>query len=408
MNAERGTITLIGSGELGESLAKVYRRLLAGIQPPVKAVFVDTPAGFQVNADEISAKAVEYFKQRLDLTLEIATFRSKNRASARQVEAALHALYHANFIFAGPGSPTYAIRNWRGSTVWDTIAARVNAGADLVLASAAAIAVSSCALPVYEIYKAGGDVDWVDGLDLLGRFGLKLTIVPHWNNAEGGTYDTRFCYMGQARLKELEARLSFDVVLLGIDEHTAITLDLNTQQGRVDGAGRVVVRYNGREWTFPAGTVISFDQLRAANLRAPRPMLNADVSTAPSSRSVTTAASAQILTTTHYLDQIARAMEETGEPKAQRELIDHAHETMHELAAAWQGADRRAPSDDISPLVEVLISPRAQLRAAKQFALADQLRARLGELGIVLEDTPAGTRWKKTSRKEPQANEPRE
>jgi cysteinyl-tRNA synthetase len=46
-------------------------------------------------------------------------------------------------------------------------------------------------------------------------------------------------------------------------------------------------------------------------------------------------------------------------------------------------------------LVQVLIDTRQELRQAKQFALADQIRKRLRDLGIVLEDTPHGTRWVK-------------
>jgi cysteinyl-tRNA synthetase len=46
-------------------------------------------------------------------------------------------------------------------------------------------------------------------------------------------------------------------------------------------------------------------------------------------------------------------------------------------------------------LIELLLNTRRDLRAAKQYALADQIRDRLGEMGIVLEDTPHGTRWRR-------------
>ena len=53
------------------------------------------------------------------------------------------------------------------------------------------------------------------------------------------------------------------------------------------------------------------------------------------------------------------------------------------------------PSLDAEPFIEALISTRNQLREAKQWQLADEIRAKLAELGIALEDTPKGTVWKR-------------
>jgi cyanophycinase-like exopeptidase len=392
MENQFGTITLMGSGELTDSMTKVHRALLTRAGDPPNAVFLDTPAGFELNIDEITARAVEYFKQHFDVTLEVASFKSRQRATARAVEDVLRKLRRANFIFAGPGSPSYAIRNWRGSAVWDTIVARVMVGAQLVLASAAAIGMGCCSLPVYEIYKAGDEVDWIDGLDLLRLFGLKLAIVPHWNNAEGGTYDTRFCFMGEPRLKLLETRLPFDVVILGIDEHTACTFDLTAQTCTVAGAGQVTMRYAGRETHFPAGSTFPFTKLRAANQEQATP--------APEPESAAAPPPTELLSTTRYLEQLVRAMEESGgELEAQRELIDHAHATMHELAQGWRESDSLLPNQDSTALIDLLISTRTRLRASKQFALADEVRDALTDMGIVLEDTPDGTQWKKLGEK---------
>jgi len=55
---------------------------------------------------------------------------------------------------------------------------------------------------------------------------------------------------------------------------------------------------------------------------------------------------------------------------------------------------RRGKGQDIAPFVELLIEVRAELRKAKQYALADMVRARLADLGVTLEDSPQGTRWK--------------
>jgi cysteinyl-tRNA synthetase len=53
------------------------------------------------------------------------------------------------------------------------------------------------------------------------------------------------------------------------------------------------------------------------------------------------------------------------------------------------------PPLDAEPLLELLISLRNQLRRAKQWQLADEIRAKLDELGIALEDAPQGTIWKR-------------
>ncbi|MFC2041528.1 cysteine--tRNA ligase [Chloroflexota bacterium] len=49
---------------------------------------------------------------------------------------------------------------------------------------------------------------------------------------------------------------------------------------------------------------------------------------------------------------------------------------------------------DIDSAIKQLIFSRNELRKAKQFQLADEIRAKLDELGIVLEDTPRGTEWR--------------
>jgi cysteinyl-tRNA synthetase len=45
------------------------------------------------------------------------------------------------------------------------------------------------------------------------------------------------------------------------------------------------------------------------------------------------------------------------------------------------------------PFIELLLTTRAELRKAKQYALADQIRDGLAEQGITVEDTPQGTEW---------------
>ncbi|HEY1015265.1 MAG TPA: cysteine--tRNA ligase [Herpetosiphonaceae bacterium] len=53
-----------------------------------------------------------------------------------------------------------------------------------------------------------------------------------------------------------------------------------------------------------------------------------------------------------------------------------------------------APQTDAAPFIELLIELRAELRKAKQFALADQVRDKLAALGVTLEDGAKGTTWR--------------
>jgi cysteinyl-tRNA synthetase len=46
------------------------------------------------------------------------------------------------------------------------------------------------------------------------------------------------------------------------------------------------------------------------------------------------------------------------------------------------------------PLIELLIETRLRLRKAQEWNWADEIRARMAELGIALEDRPEGTRWR--------------
>jgi cysteinyl-tRNA synthetase len=74
-----------------------------------------------------------------------------------------------------------------------------------------------------------------------------------------------------------------------------------------------------------------------------------------------------------------------------------AQATLRELAGVLGlrlRPQQAGKGQDVAPFVELLIELRAELRKAKQFALADTVRNRLGDLGVTLEDGPQGTRWK--------------
>ena len=67
-------------------------------------------------------------------------------------------------------------------------------------ASAAASTLGEHTLPVYEIYKVGQDPYWEKGMNILDVYGLSCTVVPHFNNAEGGNHDTSFSSVSYTHL----------------------------------------------------------------------------------------------------------------------------------------------------------------------------------------------------------------
>ena len=54
-----------------------------------------------------------------------------------------------------------------------------------------------------------------------------------------------------------------------------------------------------------------------------------------------------------------------------------------------------AASDDATPFIDLLVHLRQQLREARQWELADEIRDDLGALDVVIEDTPDGTVWRR-------------
>ena len=62
----------MGSGETSPTMVKAHRQLFSRLGPdPVPAVLLDTPFGFQENADDISGRAVEYFRESVGRSVEV-------------------------------------------------------------------------------------------------------------------------------------------------------------------------------------------------------------------------------------------------------------------------------------------------------------------------------------------------
>src|SRR3712207_3885485 len=106
-------LVIMGSGETSPTMSKVHRELFARLgRPPVSAVVLDTPFGFQENADDITAKAIDYFAESVNRPVAVASFRTAAEIGSLAHETVLARLREARWVFSGPGSPSYALRQW--------------------------------------------------------------------------------------------------------------------------------------------------------------------------------------------------------------------------------------------------------------------------------------------------------
>jgi len=261
-----GPLALFGSGETSKQGRQVHEHILSRFTAPVRIAIVETPAGFQPNVGLVAAKIRDFFvKSLVNHRPEVRFVPSRARESVYDPDSPIvtEPLLWADYIFAGPGSPTYTVRHLSGTRTLTLLVERWRSGTALGLSSAAAIASGRYVLPVYEIYKAGCELCWSDGLDLPAELGLSLVVMPHWDNTEGGReLDTSRCFMGVERFRYLRRLLPRDVIILGIDEHTACLIEPELDSAVVHGAGTVTIISGDQQLVVPSGERFPLDWLR--------------------------------------------------------------------------------------------------------------------------------------------------
>jgi cyanophycinase-like exopeptidase len=217
-----------------------HQKIIKGTGKDLNPINLSTPYSFQENRDELSAKIEKYFE--VNVGTKIST--------SDEIE-------NASWVFAGPGSPTYNLKQWKRLGIDSKLNDLLNRGS-LVLASAAAMSIGNKVMPVYEMYRVGEDPYWVEGLNILeNALGFKGVVIAHYNNTQGGTHDTRFCFVGERRMNELESQLEPEIAILGIDEHTGVAFDLDNKTAEVFGKGLFTFKRNGITKTFENKAVIN-------------------------------------------------------------------------------------------------------------------------------------------------------
>jgi hypothetical protein len=337
-----GQIAFLGSGETSLAGGRIFETLARSLPQSLKIAILETPAGFELNSDQVAGRVAEFMGTRLQNykpQIEVIPARKRGTDFSPDDPEVLKPLLSADMIFMGPGSPTYAIRQLRNSLAWNILRARHRLGATLVFASAATISVGAWALPVYEIFKVGQDVHSVSGLNLFDDFGLPLSFIPHWNNAEGGVdLDTSRCFVGLDRFNEWCDTLPSNATTLGLDEHTGIIIDFQTGECQVHGVSSVSIVRECDPEIYATGATFPLTELGDVRISE---SLNA------------------------------------GIPPEVWEMVTVANHTEDD-----------SPSED----VQALAAQRQKARDEKNWAESDRLRDEIAALGWQVQDTPEGAK----------------
>jgi hypothetical protein len=269
-----GKIAFLGSGETSLAGGRIFESLVRDLKGPLHIALMETPAGFELNSAQVVGRVGEFMAARLQNykpIVDVVPARKKGSAFSPDDPEILKPLLYANLIFMGPGSPTYAIRQLKDTLAWDVIRARHRLGATLIFASAATISIGAHALPVYEVYKVGQDMHVVDGLHFFKDFGLYLSFIPHWNNADGGVdLDTSRCFVGMDRFAEWCGMVPGENTTVGLDEHTGIILDFEKGICEVSGVSSVSLVRECIPEMHPAGSTFNLKEL--GDLQIPSPL----------------------------------------------------------------------------------------------------------------------------------------
>lgn len=380
-----GRLVLMGSGEMAPGLVATHR---AAIGSAEYVTILDTPYGFQENADQLSERILDFFAVSFGLRGDVASLRLPG-AGMLEVETMISTVRASRYVFSGPGAPTHALRVWSGTGIADALAEVILEGGSVCFASAAALCLGTRTMPVYQIYKVGDPPHWHQGLGVTDRLGLPMAVVPHWNNREGGTHDTSRCYVGLRRLREMARHLEHGI--LGIDEHTAITLDFSTGRASVTGVGGIsIIGPGGIHLGEDEPRVESGDHIDVVELRqllgaggSPRDQPAERQESARGLRAAMDGADAKgVVAALLELDAAAPGDRGAAYRSALVELIRPLERGFRDRA------------EEVGPFIDLLLECRERLRRDARYDEADHIRDMLHHLGVAVEDHAGGAAWK--------------
>jgi cysteinyl-tRNA synthetase len=191
--------------------------------------------------------------------------------------------------------------------------------------------------------------------------------------------------MGERRLRILEAQLPPDTFVLGVDEHTGVSFDLDTQVVRVFGRGTMTVRKGDHVWQVKSGEETTIDEIAKQG--------GVERVIAETTEPLFIAADQvdELLDTGNVLAAVDALLELD---EMDRDIDTRA--TVHALITRL-GQLAASPRVDlqsvVGPYIEALLQARNAARTGGRWDEADAIRDQLTSLHVTIKDTSDGSQW---------------
>jgi cyanophycinase-like exopeptidase len=236
-----GSLALVGSGEYLPAMAEFEKSLISeGVSNGMKPIYIQIPTA----AGQESQSRLNYWRQlgkaQADLIGVTQLFIPiYTRADANNFEYAAQ-IRNASLIYISGGDPHYLADCLINTPVWSAIVANWERGGSLAGCSAGAMVLSD-QIPHFRLSRKQP----TPGLNLIPH----IRVIPHFNKFFKWIPD------GAARIL---LNLETDVILIGIDELTAIVKRAGQDEWQVYGQAKLHTLKGLPEQQLTHGQVIKF------------------------------------------------------------------------------------------------------------------------------------------------------
>jgi len=236
-----GSLALVGSGEYLPAMAEFEKSLISdGVRHGMKPIYIQIPTA----AGKESEARLNYWQQlgkaQADLIGATQLFLPiYTREDANNLEYA-NQIKNAALIYISGGDPHYLADCLINTPVWSAILANWQRGGSLAGCSAGAMVLSS-QIPHFKLSRNQP----TPGLNLIPN----IRVIPHFNKF--------FKWIPEGAAKVL-LNLEGDVILIGIDELTAIVKRCGQEDWQVYGQAKLHLLKGLPEKQLTHGQVIKF------------------------------------------------------------------------------------------------------------------------------------------------------